>query len=135
MVVILLIGLLAGACSFLRIRSKNDVIATIGMWRECPPVWKDLALGRIVRGDTVDRLYSLHPPLGQRNFGPFTMYSFDPPASGIQFTGLNVVARDGRLVLARAASCTWTYSFFEDEETMTAFHRAVSEALRQEENR
>jgi hypothetical protein len=132
---ILLIGLLAGGCAFFRIHSKNDVMAYIGMWRECPPIWRDLAFRRIVEGDTVEHLSSLHPPVRQRVFGPFTLYSFEPPGRGTSYFGLNVVAQDGRLVLARAAGCTWRYDFFGDEGTVSAFYNAVTESLRPEEDR
>jgi hypothetical protein len=55
---------------------------------------------------------------------------------GLPFTGISIVARDGRLVSGQAWSCTWQRTFFEEwpREEQEAFWRrywAHQEALRQ----
>ncbi len=88
-----------------------------------PPVWKDLAWGRIRKGDEVNRLVQKHPPLSREDFGPYTHLSYLAPGSP---NTLEIIAKDGRLIGALAGSRGWQHVFFGTPEEEKAFSIAYS---------
>jgi hypothetical protein len=92
------------------------------------PAWKDLALRRIRKGDSVESLLQRHPPVRREDFGPYTKLSYAKRGS---FNTLAVVAKNARLIDARAGSCTWQHVFFGTPEEESAFSRAYLQYLRQ----
>lgn len=113
MTLVTLIALLA--CWHWRVWSHSDYRAFQEVSRY--PVGKDLWFGRIKPGQDVDVLIENIPPHRIRRFGQFvwlTYYAGGPPPPG-SFTmeSLGVIAKDGRLVSAGAAGCTWNRVFFE----------------------
>ena len=45
--------------------------------------------------------------------------------------GLNVIAKNGRLIPARAYSCTWSFVFFDGPSEAQAFQEALGESRMQ----
>jgi hypothetical protein len=78
------------------------------------PVGEDLWHGRIRPGQDLGTFDAEHPPHRTRRFGPFVMLTYYAvwPSDGLQMEGLTVTAKDGRLVHAEAAGCTWGRVFF-----------------------
>jgi hypothetical protein len=78
------------------------------------PVGEDLWHGRIHPGQDVGTFAAEHPPHRTHQFGPFVVLTYYAvwPSDGIQMEGLAVTAKDGRLVHAEAAGCTWGRVFF-----------------------
>jgi hypothetical protein len=113
---ILLAAVVVSACVFLRISSAADVKAYRGMASECHPVWKEFALRRFKAGDSAAELFHRFPPNHKEEFGWFGVYSYYQSPTGIPFTGLGVITRDGKLLSARTGSCTWKFSFFHVED-------------------
>jgi hypothetical protein len=107
--------LAAGICTYFRISSAHDAVAYFEMSCSFHPVWKDLALRRIALGDSAATLTIRHPPPMTVHYGSFTEYEYEigPPGT-LSFTSLRIAAKDGKLMGAWAASCTWNHTFFED---------------------
>jgi hypothetical protein len=82
------------------------------MSAECHPVWRDLWHGRIKAGDDLKRVMILTCPPRVDSYGRFTKLGYQPRHVGA-FTGVTIIARDGRLISASAWSCTWRVSFFD----------------------
>lgn len=78
------------------------------MSAECHPVSQELWHGRIQAGDSVDRIIWRTGPTRVDRYGRFTTLSY-----GGGFSGVAIRAKDGRLVTAAAASCTWQVIFFD----------------------
>jgi hypothetical protein len=99
------------------------------MSRECHPVWNDLYWGRIRAGDDVEEVIArTQPPVVER-FDNFVALSYVDRKAGLAFTGLQVFAKDGKLVSAGAWSCTWHRTFFDelseaDRQAGTAAYQA-----------
>jgi len=110
------VGLGWGACAFLRISNPGDVAGFLGMARECPPIWRQFALRRFAAGDSAAELLRRFPPSHRAEFGRYGVYTYHQTPNGIQCTALSVLTRDGRLLSARAGSCTWQYAFFHSED-------------------
>ena len=112
---ILLVCLIA-TCVFFRISRPRDVTAYIGMAHECHPVWKKLALRQINAGDSTADFLANNSPTSRVEFGRYGVYRFAPgEESGyLSFTGLSVIAHDGKLIHAGAGSCCWDFTFFDD---------------------
>jgi len=108
-----LLIIILGSCAFLRISSVDDVEAYWGMMSECHPVWKEFAFRRFGAGDSVSNLFQRFPPDEQEEFGRYGVYSFSRDPGAIQFTGVRVTTRDGRLLSAGTGSCTWDFLFFD----------------------
>lgn len=81
------------------------------MSEECHPVWRDLQAGRIVAGDAVEEVIHRTQPPRIEKFENVTILLYRGP--GLSFTGVTIIARDGRLVTAAAGSCTWDKTFFD----------------------
>ena len=114
-VVFALLICVIGACAFFDINTFQDVRGYIEMRRGFHPVWKDLALRRVDTGDGTGNFLRKHPPPLVVEYGPFTDYEYEiPPRGYISFNTLRVTAIDGRLISARAGSCTWRHTFFAD---------------------
>ncbi len=109
----ILLAILIGTSVFFGIYGWSDLTTYREIWRECHPIWKELALRKIVSGDSAASTTSRWPPIRTEHFGPYTTYWYSEAGS---FTGLRVVAVGDRLVGADAGSCTWTHTFFFDEK-------------------
>ena len=72
------------------------------------PVWRELWDSRVGLGDRVEELIARTQPPRVERAGRFVRLSYDPHEEG----GLNVIARDGRLISAQAGSCIWSHTFF-----------------------
>lgn len=118
-------------CARLEIHSYRDIAAYRTMAREhYPPVWKDLALRRITRGDRLEDLLREHPPVHRDDFESYTDLDYIPPGS---YKVLGVIAKDGRLIVAHASGGTWRHVFFgssEEEKAYTQQKLLEGEAFR-----
>ncbi len=108
-----LLATLLGTCAYFGIYGWSDLAAYREISRECHPIWKELALRKIVSGDSATSTVRRWPPSRTEHFGPYTAYWYSAVDS---FTGLHMVAMGDRLVGARAGSCTWEHTFFWDEQ-------------------
>jgi len=138
-----LAGLLLLACvaSYFDIHSPGDCLAYLNMHRECHPIWRDLAWRRISPGDDLDDVVSVHPPSVADNRGDFTTVRYyegcDPGEFALSFTGVAIIAKNGKLVYAVAWSCRWQHTFFDelsedDEAEYERLQAFDAEALREE---
>jgi len=84
------------------------------MSTECDSIWLDLAIRRVGEGDPVEDLTNIKAPERVENIGPYQQLSYHP--DGLCFTGITIMAKDGKLLLAHAWSCTWQHAFFENED-------------------
>jgi hypothetical protein len=95
----------------------QDLVGYIEMSREFHPVWKDLAIRRVRLGDSTEDLLRRYPAPMQVKYGPYVDFEYEvAPGGQISFCSLCITAKDGRLVSARAGSCTWEHVFFESKE-------------------
>jgi hypothetical protein len=109
-----ILALMLGAGAwYLHIFSFRDVRAYYGMSRECDPVWQELALRRIKPGNDVEELIARTSPARVIRHDEYTTILYHS-GGGICFTQVSVVAKEGRLISAVAASCTWDHTFFEE---------------------
>ncbi len=114
--------LLVFACHFVGIRSTRDIVAYRAMRREhYHPIWKDLALGRVKRGDDVESLLQKHTPLWRNDAGRYTKLVY---VQGGADPGLTVMAKDGKLILAVAGAATWQHAFFDPAGQMESYTQA-----------
>ncbi|MEN6429111.1 MAG: hypothetical protein ABFE13_27495 [Phycisphaerales bacterium] len=128
LIVLLLAGVLL--CRFLGIRSREDLVAYHWMRADhYHPVWKDLALRRIRKGDDLEEMIRKHPPIRREDFGPYTALLYHKER--VAYNTLQIIATDGVLIDARAASCCWEHIFFESPAHEQAFNQAYSAYLRQ----
>lgn len=100
------------------IASGSDVKAYVGMALECHPVWQDLALHRVYKGQPVDELIKQTTPTLAIRHGRFVELTYQKPLSS---AGVRIVAVDGRANHAFTWSCTWDYTFFDsltDEQSL-----------------
>jgi hypothetical protein len=112
-------------CWYFGIHSGRDMKAYAGMARECHPVWQDLALRRVYHGQHVDEVIKRTNPVYVIRHGRFVELGYQEPLS---FTGVQIVAIDGKVVRACTASCPWDYTFFDsmtdaDTEEMSALFK------------
>jgi hypothetical protein len=111
------------------IRSSRESLGYRMMVQEhYHPVWKDLALRRFGKGDPLKDVLRKHPPMHRDDFGRYTELYYSPPGS--QNT-LGIVAKDGKLIAARAGGRRWQRTFFETPEEEEAFSAARAAYLRQ----
>jgi len=121
----LLILTLALAAYF-DIWSREDLIAYGGMYYECHPVWKTLALRRIRAGHSVDDLTRLHQPYGTDTWKNYTFLDYESRPGEFSMGAFWVVAEDNKLVYAVAGNDTWQHEFFStisEEERGSLFQR------------
>jgi hypothetical protein len=50
----------------------------------------------------------------------------------LHFTGLSVIAKDGRLISSAAYSCTWEFTFFQADDPEFDEYRSFLTARREE---
>lgn len=116
-------------CHHVGIRSTSDIAAYGAMWREdFPPIWKDLARGRIKKGDSIESVLQKHPLAYREDAGSYT--SLDYFTGGLCQRGVIVIAKDGKLIAAKANGNGWQHLFFESPEqgeTFRAAHRRFKE--------
>jgi len=110
MVLLLAAGLLACAW-YTGIWSWHDLRVYRMMSRECHPVWNDLYWGRIAAGQDVEEVVARTQPPRVERLGDWVTLSYQ--GKGLCFTGVTVIAREGKLVAASAWSCTWSRKFFD----------------------
>jgi len=128
----LIVPLLAGVflCWFLGIWSREDLVAYHWMRADhYHPVWKDLALRRIRKGDDLEETIRKHPPIRREDFGPYTALLYHRGL--LSFNTLQIIATDGVLIQASAASCCWRHTFFDSPAHEQAIRQAYSECLKQ----
>jgi hypothetical protein len=81
------------------------------------PIGEDLWYGRIEAGEDVTTFAALHPPQKTRQLGRFTVLDYYshglPEVPGIPTEGVEVIAKDGRLVFAGGAGYTWQRLLFD----------------------
>ena len=81
------------------------------------PVALDLWHGRVVQGDDVERLIGRHSPHHMFRRGPYVdlhYYPGGPPSPGdLPNAGTTLMAKDGRLILAGSAGCTFEHVYFD----------------------
>lgn len=110
--------ILAGICAFFRISGPGDFRAFCGMLIEAPSVWQDFAWRRYHPGDSAEDLTRRRQPGATTRFGRYEIYDYFPGdlplgENQLPFAGLTVIARDGKLMTAKAWSCTWRFTFFD----------------------
>lgn len=106
-----------GACMFLRIWRPRDVVAYVGMAKECHPVWQQFAFRRFGAGDSASDLLQRYPPSRSEEFGRYAVYRYHEGGPNVvSLTGLSVITRDGKLLSAEAGSCTWQFCFFQTQD-------------------
>jgi hypothetical protein len=117
-------------CWFLGIGSRQDLIAYRCMRAEhFHPVWKDLALRRIRKGDDLEETIRKHPPIRREDFGPYTSLLYHRGL--VSFNTLQIIATDGVLISAHAGSCCWRHVFFDSPTHEQAIRQAYTEYLKQ----
>jgi hypothetical protein len=128
--IILVALLVLAVCHVLGIRSKMDVLAYYAMAQESyHPIWRDLALHRPRRGAPVENLVKAPPPVTLDEFPPYTVLGYSERGA---FNVLDVIAKDGRLIAAGAAGCTWSHNFFETPAEREPFGLAHSQYTQQQ---
>jgi hypothetical protein len=119
----------ASLCCFLGVQTRADVIGYYEMARgNFHPIWKDLALGRIRKGDNLESVLQKHRPTRREDFGPYTSLCYVGPGSS---DTLQIKAKKGRLIYAQAGGCGWEHVFFAAPEEEAAFGQACTEYWRQ----
>ena len=124
-----LVLLLFCLCQFLDIHSQTDVIAYSAMCRgDFHPIWKDLALGRIEKGDDLDALIGKHTPFQRGEAGPYTELVY---ARDTRLPKITAMARDGKLIAAATTGAKWRHVFFEADRHGESFRQAYRKYRRQ----
>jgi hypothetical protein len=110
---------IAVGCVFFQIRHPSDVSAYLGMAAEVHSVWREFAMRRFTAGDSAKDLVRLYPPKIAEEFGRYAVYRYHTADDGsLPMSGLQVTARDGKLLSAQAGSCTWQFTFFETPDPL-----------------
>ena len=100
---------------YFRIGSWRDPFIYYAMSRECHPVWRDLVGGRVCAGQDVEEVIAATQPSRVNRYGAYVELEYrNSSPGGINLTGIQILAKDGRLVRARAASCAWERIFFDN---------------------
>jgi hypothetical protein len=80
------------------------------------PMGDDLWFGRVRAGHDLAEFTAAYPTQRVEQLGPFTVLTYctvwPPPPQSIPFESFGVVAKDGKLIAAGIASCTWKKEFF-----------------------
>lgn len=115
------------------IHSLTSCSAYWQMYRAYHPIWKDLALRRIQAGRDVSEFAGSYPASWSWRHGAYTSMDFYdnyvPGRPVIYFSGITVIAKEGRLKCAVAWSSTWHHIFFD--EFSKDEHKNYRESLRQ----
>ena len=106
-----LVGLLVAACTFFRVRRPGDVTQHSVMASEFPEIWRALAHRQFALGDSAEDLIQQCPPRKTEKFGAYAIYEYY--AGDLPMSGISVIAREGKLISARAGGCGLNYTFFE----------------------
>ncbi|HEY7426744.1 MAG TPA: hypothetical protein VH682_21085 [Gemmataceae bacterium] len=118
------LGILA-CCWYWHVWSLKELRVYRAMAQECHPVWHELHFSRIRAGDPVEAVISSTKPVWVKRTGEWVVLKYEEEHPGaLCFTGVTVVAYDGRLVGAYAWSCTWVRQFFDvmsDEQRIEFF--------------
>jgi hypothetical protein len=105
-----------------------DVTAYRMMMKEdFHPVWKDLALRRIKKGDSIASVLAKHRPWRREDFSPYTALYYEPP-----LYSLTILAKDGVLISAEAGSRCWHHVFFTTPEEEDGVSRTYTEHVKRE---
>jgi len=127
---VLLLGALLG--HVVGLRSGDDVLAYPEMWRDhYPPIWKDLALRRITKGDSVRSVLQRHALAQREDAGPYTCLTYF--TRGLGQRGVTVLAKDGKLIAARASRQGAQHLFFDSPEQGETFGQAYRKFREQKE--
>lgn len=106
---VVIFAVIAAGAWYFGIWGRDDLIAYYGMSKECHPVWKDLALRQVYHGQPIDEVIERTNPVCVTRHGRFVQVDYQD----FSFTGVQIVAIDGRAVRGLAASCTWDHQFFD----------------------
>jgi len=110
-------------CHHAGIRSTSDVVAYRVMHREhFPPIWKDLARGRIKKGDSVESVLQRAAPWHREDAGSYTSLAWF--TRGLGQREVTVIAKNGKVIAARASKQPWQHVFFESPEEGETFGHA-----------
>src|SRR5262245_34947258 len=96
-----------------RVWSINEWRVYQAMDAECHPVWRELHFGLIRAGDPVNEVIARTKPIRVKRAGEWVVLRYQEYPGGLCFTGVTVVAYEGRLIGAYAWSCTWVREFFD----------------------
>src|SRR5687767_10335116 len=118
------IAVLTPLCWYLRIKSQRDLVAYIGMATGCHRVWFDLTIGRVYEDQSVEDAIAATKPIFVSRHGRYVELGYQ---RGLSFTGISIIAKDGKLISAQAGSCTWDHNFFGDMSQQD--WREISESL------
>ena len=116
-------GLVAivGSCFFFYPSVSRAIQIRSALEQEIHVIWRDLESGKIGAGEPLDSVLALHPTTHVEQFGDYALVRYykdgDRAPGTLSFSGLFLTAKDGRLLSATAASCTWSKEFFD---TMSA---------------
>lgn len=118
-------------CWWFRIWSIGDYRVYQGLQEE-HPIGMELWYGRIQPGQDMEELIARIPPHGVLRHGPYTeaIYYCCPPKMGYLMWGsLSLFAKNGKLVSANGASCTWDRVFFDalTKEEWAAYNRSAEQ--------
>ncbi len=120
-------------CGFLDVRSPRDLIIFRAMAKgDFHPLWKDLALRRVHKDDSLAETIGRYPPTSREEVGPFTVLLYDGKALGRHKTQLRIIAANGVLTDAFAACSYGDHVFFQSPSQREAFTRAYSEYVSQQ---
>ena len=108
---------------------ERYVTMQLSLRSEIHPIWREIDNGQIYAGQSVDEIFELHQPTETETYGPYTVLGFerDPQPNTLSFSGLNIVAKNGKVVSASAGSCTWQRTFFDSMSPED--HQHLSELL------
>ncbi len=127
---VLLLGALLG--HVVRLRSGDKVLAYREMWRDhYPPIWKDLALRRINKGDSVQSVLKKHGSAHRDHAGPYTCLAYF--TRGLGQREVTLLAKDGKLIAARASRQGAQHLFFDSPEQRETFGQAYRRFRKQEQ--
>ena len=104
-------------CATHNVWSRDEWLVYQCMEDECHPAWRDYYWSRVQAGDDVDDVIALTRPsrvILEGNRVELRYYqNYDESKGELYLTTLVAEARDGKMVSAYAASCTWTRQFFD----------------------
>jgi hypothetical protein len=94
---------------------------------------KIVVASRVAPNPPSRALYCLNRRNETKEFGRYGIYWYYRNPKGIEFTGLAVVTRDGKLLRAESGSCGWRYRFFwvadaDIDRDYTAYEKAIQAA-------
>ena len=108
------------ACLFLRIFRPAHLAGYLEMAFTAHPVWREFASRRVHPGDSAAELLRRFPPQITEEFGRYGVYTYfreSTHPAALNLDAFCVSTRDGKLLRAISASCTWQYTFFDLPDT------------------